>query len=194
MLTYNTQLKNLKLPEYGRNIQNMVDHCLTIQDRNERTAAAYGVIDAMSNLFPIPANDADGARKYWDHLAVMSDFKLDIDWPVEVISSETIGETPEAVPYDTGIIGMRQYGRNVESMLDMIAGMEAGELRDEMIAMVANQMKKDLLADGNDDVTDEKVIRDIYEITRGRVNLRPGDVTLHEYNVIAPPTKKKKKK
>ena len=80
-LEYNTQKKKLLLPEYGRNIQKMVDYLLTIEDREERTRAAKTVIDVMGNLYPHLRDVPDFRHKLWDHLAIMSEFKLDIDTP-----------------------------------------------------------------------------------------------------------------
>ena len=195
MLTYNTQLKDIKVPEYGRNIQNMVDYACNIEDRDERNAAAHAIVRIMSTLFPTQnKNDEEAQRRYWDHIAIISNFKLDIDWPFVVITEESLQPTPEPVPYDTGIIGLRQYGRNIETMISMIADMEEGQDRHELISMIANQMKKNLLAENKDDEVDEKIVNDIYEMSKGRIRLMPGDITLHEYNVVASPSKKKKKK
>ena len=80
-MEYNTQKKKLLLPEYGRNIQKMVDYLLTIEDREERTRAAKTVIDVMGNLYPHLRDVPDFRHKLWDHLAIMSEFKLDIDTP-----------------------------------------------------------------------------------------------------------------
>ena len=99
MLTYNTQLKKLVLPEYGRNIQQMVDHCVTIEDRAERTRCAYSIIEIMGNLFPNLRDENDFKHKLWDHLAIMSDFKLDIDYPCDVITEENLGSEPTKVGY-----------------------------------------------------------------------------------------------
>ena len=195
MLTYNTQLKDIKVPEYGRNIQNMVDYACNIEDRDERNAAAHAIVRIMSTLFPTQnQHDEEAQRRYWDHIAIISNFKLDIDWPFDVITEESLQPTPEPVPYDTGIIGLRQYGRNIETMISMIADMEEGQDRHELISMIANQMKKNLLAENKDDEVDEKIVNDIYEMSKGRIRLMPGDITLHEYNVVASPSKKKKKK
>lgn len=194
MLVYNTQQKDLALPEYGRNIQNMVDHCMTIQDRAQRTACAHQIVKTMSILFPASKNEEDANRKFWDHLAIMSDFKLDIDWPFEVIQSDERDTRPEPVPYDTGIISLRQYGRNIESMLDLAASMDDSPERQALINTIANQMKKNLLADSPDDDPEEKIALDIYQLTKGRINLQPGDVLYANYNVVAPATGKKKKK
>lgn len=196
MLTYNTQLKDIKIPEYGRNIQSMVDYALTIEDRDERNAAAHAIVRIMNTLFPVAnKNDEDAQRRYWDHLAIMSDFKLDIDWPFEeVITEQSLTPKPEAVPYDTGIIGLRQYGRNIESMVAMIADMEEGRDRYELVTMIANQMKKNLLAANCDDNVDERILKDLYDMSGGKIRLNPGDIRLHEYNIVEPATKKKKKK
>lgn len=194
MLTYNTQERELPLPEYGRNIQRMVDYCLTLDDRGERTACAYAIVDAMSTLFPAAKSEGDeGVRKYWDHLAVMAGYHLDIDWPFDVPQA-AVEDAPEPVPYDTGHISLRQYGRNLESMVEFIATMDAGEERDAMLAMISNQMKKNLLADSDDDDCEAKICHDLYELSKGRLNIQPGELTLHEYNVVAPVTKKRKKK
>lgn len=195
MLTYNTQLKDIRVPEYGRNIQNMVEYALEIQDRQQRTAAAYAIVKIMSTLFPAKnKNDEDAQRRYWDHLAIISNFKLDIDWPFDVLTEESIAPNPDPVPYDTGIIRLRQYGRNIETMVAMIAEMEDDDNRNQLLAMVANQMKKNLLAENNDDDVEGKIINDIYAMSQGRIRLAPGQITLHDYNVIAPVGKKKKRK
>lgn len=193
MLTYNSHLKSLKLPEYGRNIQRMVDHCMTIEDRDERTRCAATIVKTMSILFPAGKSD-DGNRQFWDHLAIMSNFALDIDWPVEVIKPEDVDPTPEPLPYDIGGVKRRQYGINIERMLAFAANMEESTDRDALVNMVANQMKKNLLAINKDDDPDERIIRDIYEMTEGRIQVNPENIFLHEYNVVAPATGKKKKK
>src|SRR5574344_536727 len=98
-LDYNTQLKNLRLPEYGRNIQRMIDHALTIEDREERTRCAQTIISIMGNLFPHLRDVPDFKHKLWDHLAIMSDFKLDIDYPYELMQQEELQVAPDIIPY-----------------------------------------------------------------------------------------------
>ena len=117
MLTYNTQLKKLVLPEYGRNIQQMVDHCLTIQDRDERTRCAYSIINIMGNLFPNLRDVEDFRHKLWDHLAIMADFKLDIDFPYETISAENLKTLPSKVEYTSSQSILRHYGKYIELMI-----------------------------------------------------------------------------
>ena len=98
MLDYNTQLKKLIMPEYGRNVQQMVDHCVALKDREERTRCANTIINIMGNLFPHLRDVDDFKHKLWDHLAIMSDFKLDIDYPYEIIKKENLYTRPDTVP------------------------------------------------------------------------------------------------
>ena len=117
MLDYNTQLKKLALPEYGRNIQQMVDHCCSISDKEERTRCAYTIIRSMGNLFPQLRDEADYKHKLWDHLAIMSDFKLDIDYPCEIVKEENLESKPESLSYHLENIKFRHYGKTIERMI-----------------------------------------------------------------------------
>lgn len=194
MLTYNTHLAPLVLPEYGRNIQNMVDHCLMIPDREERTRCAHTIVRAMATLFPQAKNDDPSGRKFWDALALMSGFTLDIDWPFEPVRPEDIAEKPEPLPYDVSNVGLRQYGNNVERMVELAAQMPEGEERMALITLVANQMKKNLLAINHDDDPDERIYRDLYNMSQGAIQVDSESLPLLAFDVVAPPTGKKKKK
>lgn len=196
MLTYNTHLKPLILPEYGRNIQKMVDYALGIEDRAERTRCAHTIVEAMKKLQPAAnANpDEDGDRKFWDHLAIISRFKLDIDWPYPVIQQEAIEKRPEQLEYDGQGINKFQYGRNLINLIDMAASLEPGPDRDALIVLVANQMKKASLAWDDDGYSDERVFADLAHITQGHINIAPGTLQLCEFIDAPKPGKKKKKK
>ena len=161
MLTYNTQLKKLVLPEYGRNIQQMVNHCLTIEDKEERTRCAYSIINTMGNLFPNLRDIEDFKHKLWDHLAIMSDFKLDIDYPCDVIKPESLNSFPEKVDYYTSPIKYRHYGRSIELMIAKASSMPEGEERDALILLVANHMKKLMLSVNSEGVDDAKILKDL---------------------------------
>ena len=117
-MEYNTQKKKLLLPEYGRNIQKMVDYLLTIEDREERTRAAKTVIDVMGNLYPHLRDVPDFRHKLWDHLAIMSEFKLDIDTPYPLPSLSKLQEKPERLPYSSNHIKYKHYGKLVEKLID----------------------------------------------------------------------------
>lgn len=195
MLNYNTRLKQLVLPEYGRNIQRMVDYCLSIEDRDERTVCAHTIVRSMGNLFPelrAPENE----HKLWDHLMIMSDFKLDIDFPCPVISEADLATTPEKVDYQSGAIRYRHYGKLIQQMIDKASQMEPGEERDEVILLLANHMKKQMLAVNADGVDDLKIFKDLAEMSHGAIRLDAETTRLHEFKEIptAATGKKKKKK
>lgn len=195
MLSYNTQLKKLTLPEYGRNIQRMVDHCLTIEDRDERTRCAHAVVASMANLFPELKASEENRHKLWDHLAIMSGFKLDIDYPCEVIQAENLNSRPEKVPYNVTLIRQRHYGREIERLIEVASGMEDGDERTELIRLIANHMKKLMLAVNRDGVDDAKVFKDLAEMSHGMIRISPEEMRLHEFKAAPlPATGKKKKK
>ncbi len=195
MLTYNTQLKKLVLPEYGRNIQQMVDHCVTIEDRAERTRCAYSIIEIMGNLFPNLRDENDFKHKLWDHLAIMSDFKLDIDYPCDVITEENLGSEPTKVGYTISPIKYRHYGKYVELMVAKIATLNDDDEKDALILLVANHMKKMLLAVNKDGVEDSKIFKDLYDYSNGKINLNESLMHLHEFKeVVALQNSNKKKR
>ncbi len=193
MLTYNTQLKRLILPEYGRNIQQMVDHCLTIEDRGERTECAHAVVKAMGILFPA-LKDGDNNKKLWDHLVIMSNFELDVDFPCEVATAESFTSEPDAVPYPSTFIHFRHYGGIIERMIAKAAAMDEGEERDALIFYIANQMKKLMLQVNKDGVDDARIFRDLADYSRGKILLDPETVKLHKFKVMPAPANGKKKK
>lgn len=194
MLTYNTQLKHLVLPEYGRNIQQMVDHCVAIEDREERTRCAHSIINCMAKLFPKIREEENYQHKLWDHLAIMSGFKLDIDYPYEVVKEESFNTRPEKVPYTAEHIRYRHYGKDVELMVEKAVKMDEGEERDELVLLIANHMKKLLLAVNTDGVDDARIFKDLEEYSHGAIRLSPETTKLYDFKIIAPPTSGKKKK
>ncbi len=194
MLTYTTHLKKLILPEYGRNIQRMVDHCLTIEDRQQRTACAHTIHKAMLTLFPSQENQENYRRKLWDHLALMSDFKLDIDWPVEISPRPEPGAGPDKLPYPAHTDRWRQYGNEVRMLIDCVLDMPEGDERDTLTMLLANQMKKLCLENNPDGVDDEKVFKDLYYMSDGRIEIFPEQMKLYEYKLAPVQGKKKKKK
>ena len=194
MLRYNTQMKPLRLPEYGRNIQKMVDFCLTIEDRQERTDCAFAIVKSMANLFPELKSNGQYSHKLWDHLAIMSDFRLDIDYPVEVVLQENLSSRPAPIPYKDNELRRRHYGRTILSMIDVAAGMDEGTERDALITLVANQMKKLLIETNRDGVDDRRVFNDLRELSQGRIFVDPATLRLNDYIIPVQTSGKKKKK
>lgn len=187
-------MKPLVLPEYGRNIQLMLEHCLSIEDKDERTRCARSIVDAMCILFPSQTDQKAYRRKLWDHLAIMSDFKLDVDLPFELVRPEEFEQRPEPVALGSGHANRRVYGCHIELMLAEAAKMEPGEERDALVYLLADHMKKVALSISPEGVDDEKILKDVYEMTDGAIRLDASQVHLHDFQIIAPPGKKKKKK
>ncbi len=198
MLQYNSQLKKLALPEYGRNIQQMVDRCCEIEDKEERTRCAYTIVKTMGNLFPQLRDEADYKHKLWDHLAIMSDFKLDIDYPYEVIKEENLESKPEPMPYELAPIKLRHYGKTIERMIERACHYEEGDEKKALIMLIANHMKKLIFQINKEDVDDNKIFKDLAFYSRGKINLDPATHSLHQFkeapNAPKQNTKKKKKK
>jgi hypothetical protein len=173
-MDYNTSRKKLNLPEYGRNIQQMVDHLSTVEDREERNRLAKVLIGIMGNMNPHLRDINDFKHKLWDHIFIMSDFKLDIDSPYPIPSLETYEEKPKTVPYPTQPITYKHYGRSIEMMIQKAIEMEEGPQKEALTQLIANHMKKAYLMWNKDSVSDEDIIRDMTVLSKGKLVLAPG--------------------
>lgn len=192
-MDYNTDRKKLPMPEYGRNIQNMVDHLMTIEDRTKRNQMAQAVIDVMGNLYPYLRDVAEYKHKLWDHIAIMSNFELDIDYPYEPPSPDILHEKPKRVPYNQQDIKLKHYGSITKKLIEAAIGMQGEEQR-ILIEQIANQMKKLYMAWNKDSVEDEKIFQDLEEIAENKLKV-PREIKLSDGKIpVTTPTKKKKKK
>ena len=195
MIPYNTGMEPLLLAEYGRNIQNLVDFCVGIPDREERTRCAHAIADIMTILFPALKKDPNDRKKIWDHINIMSRFELDIDFPVDVIRAEEANPTPEPIPYSNSReIIFRYYGKHIQEMVRTVADMEDSEERFNLIGVIANHMKKLMLAHNKEAVSDMKVLNDLRFISDGRIDLQPGDIYLYDVQEVQQPAKQKQNK
>ncbi len=177
-MDYNSNRSKLSLPEYGRNLQNMVDHIMTIEDRNERNRAARTIIDIMGTMYPYLRDINDFKHKLWDHLAIMSNFNLDIDYPYTPPSPEFFVTPPKKVPYDNNTIKYRHYGKTIENLIEKASDYPDQKERELLIKLIANQMKKSYVVWNKDSVTDDKIFADIEEISHGKIKC--SDLTLTE--------------
>lgn len=183
-MQYNTQLKKLALPEYGRNIQNMVDHCVAIKDPEERKKCAYTVIDIMGSLFPHLRDVNDFKHILWDHLAIMSDFKLDIEYPYEVISREDLNTPPGHLDYSRPTMQYRHYGKIMERMIKIASNMEDGEKKDYLVKLLLSQMKRSY-TQWNKEADDQKIFHDLYLLSEGKIKINPDEYVIPEVKVNA---------
>lgn len=173
-MKYNTQEEKLVLPEYGRNIQNMVNHCVTIQDRDERKRCADSIINVMGNMFPHLRDVNDFKHILWDHLAIMADFKLDIDYPYEIVKKENLYTRPPRIPYNNSRIRYRHYGKTLERMIQKATEYEPGPQKDQLVRLLATQMKKSFLTWNKETVDDRKIFKDLDELSDGKIILEEG--------------------
>ena len=171
---YNTSRNKLILPEYGRNIQKMVEHILTMEDREDRNRLAQAVIIIMGNMNPHLRDINDFKHKLWDHLAIMADFKLDIDFPYEIPQPEEFAEKPRRVSYNNSDIRYRHYGHIVENLIKEAIKLPESEDKDTLIRLIANHMKKSYLAWNRDSVTDEIIFNDLYELSGKKLTVKEG--------------------
>ncbi len=160
------------MPEYGRGIQEMVDYALTIENREERQRCARTIVSIMGNMFPHLRDVPDFKHKLWDHLAIMADYRLDIDYPYEVMPGKTEGNSkPSPLAYPMKKIRYRHYGFLLESLIRKLAGMPEGAEREELTLLVAGQMKRSLDNWNKDAMDDDKVAVDLNHYTHGTVRL-----------------------
>jgi hypothetical protein len=175
-LDYNTQREKLVMPEYGREIQEMVDHAVSLPDRSERLRCAKTIIRLMESKNATLRESSDFEQTLWDHLYLMSHKQLDIDWPFDVSNAEKIQTRPQpmAHPQSNGKAHLRHYGRLITEMFEKLKQMPAGPERDELVRLTANQMKRDLLTWGHGSIDDEKVADDLARFTDGIIQLDLG--------------------
>lgn len=159
------------LPEYGRSIQNMVDYCCTIPDKAERQRCANSIITTMGNMFPQLRDAPDFKHKLWDHLAIMSDFKLDIDYPFEIIKADNLVVKPDRIPYPTKKIRYRHYGEIIADLIAKACAMPEGEERDSLVALICNHMRKDYVLWNKDIIDDSKIDEDLQEYSKGQLRI-----------------------
>ncbi len=170
---YNTSAKKLRLPEYGRHIQNMVDYCVNIVDREERKACAEMIVQTMSAFFPNQKEREDYWQVLWDHLYIMSNFKLDIDFPYEVSKAEQYNSRPSQhlSSHRTKTPVYRHYGHSVEKMIAATLATPKGEERQALEKLTAIQMKRDYILWNKDNVANPRIFSDLYEMSKGEIYL-----------------------
>ena len=172
-MDYNTTREKLIMPEYGRGIQQMVEHCKSIADREERMRCAYSIISTMATMAEQTADKEDFQKKLWNHLAAIAQYDLDIDYPVEIERMDDESAAPDALPYPQRRIKKRNYGAIVEQFNEHLATMSEGEQREQLTLLVANHMKRDLSNWSTDSMSDEKVADDMAYYTDGKIQLDP---------------------
>ena len=174
-MEYNTTREKLILPEYGRNVQNMISHAMDIKDREERNRATQAIIEVMGQLNPHLRDVDDYRHKLWTHLFLMSDFKLDVDSPYETPKPEVLNERPDQMSYPSGKIKFGHYGKYTEQLLKKATEMDDPEVKDSFKMAMANFMKKQYLVHNNGAVENHVIAENLNELSNGDLSIENPD-------------------
>lgn len=172
------------LPEYGRNVQNMIAHAMELTDREERNKAARAIIEVMGQLNPHLRDVDDFRHKLWTHLFVMSDFQLDVDSPYDMPSREVLNEKPELMEYPKSKIRFGHYGKYTENILKEIVKEEDEKAQTYMKNTMANFMKKQFLAYNNDAVENNVIAQQLSELSGGKLVLENPDSLMQTNQIL----------
>ena len=173
-LLYNTERVTLYIPEYGRNVQKMVDYLKTIEDRDKRNEQARAIIKVMEIINPAVHLQDNFEQKLWDHLFIIAEFDLDVDSPYPMPERDIMNRRPEMVPIEKKPLRASHYGRNIENMIDLVAQKEDGEEKTGMLAVLAGYMKQQYLIWNKDTVSDETIFQDIEKLSDYRIKVPEG--------------------
>lgn len=179
-LEYNGERPHLIIPEYGRHIQKLIDHCILIEDVEERNKMAKAIVDVMGNLQPHLRDVPDFKHKLWDQLFIISDFKLEVESPYEKPEKEVLQAKPEALAYPKSASKYRFYGNNIQTMIDVALTWEEGEPREALYFAIANHMKKCYLNWNKDTVDDRVIFKHLIDLSNGKIDLSNREESLSE--------------
>jgi hypothetical protein len=179
-LEYNSERPFMIIPEYGRHVQKLIDHCMTLESKEERSIMARAIVDVMGNLQPHLRDVPDFKHKLWDQLFIMSDFNLDAESPYPTPSKEELQEKPEPLEYPKSASKYRYYGTNMQTMIDVALSWEEGELKEALVFTIANHMKKCYLNWNKDTVDDVIIFNHLFDLSKGKIDLRESKEELSE--------------
>ena len=179
-LEYNSARTQLRIPEYGRNVQKMVEHALTIEDKAKRSVIAKEIINVMGNMSPHLRDVPDFQHKLWDQLFIISDFKLDVDTPFPAPTREEIFKSPDVLEYPQNHPKYRFYGNNIQLMINEAIKMEEGDLKEALVLNIANHMKKCYLNWNKDSVKDDVIFKHLIELSNGQIKLKTEEEELKQ--------------
>lgn len=174
-MQYNTTRGKLLLPEYGRNVQNMIRHAMEIENREERQRAAQAIIEVMGQLNPHLRDVDDFRHKLWTHLFIMSDFQLDVDSPYEIPKKEMLDEKPQSMEYPKSRIRYGHYGQYTQKILESAKDIESEEEREYMTSKMGNFMKRQFLSHNNSAVENNVIAEQLNELSQGTLKIENPD-------------------
>lgn len=182
---YNTQREKLIIAEYGRNVQKMIQFALTIEDREKRNKYANMIVNVMGFLNPQLRDTVDYKHKLWDHLFLISGYKLDVDSPYPVPEPESSKLRPSKIAYPTSDIHYKYYGKTMEEMIRKFSSMEDGAAKEQYTRYIANYMKMSYLTWNKDTVDDTTILNHLEELSEGKLQLPESAKLNHTAEMLA---------
>ncbi len=168
-LEYNTGRNKLVISEYGRNIQKMIEHATSQEEVDKRNNIANELITLMGQLNPHLRDIADYKHKIYDHLFIISDYKLDIESPYPKPTPETRAAKPDVVPYNQSKINFRFYGKNIEQMIKKATELEDGPMKTFFINQIGSFMKSSCRTWNDEMLTDDQIWNHLKGISGGKI-------------------------
>jgi hypothetical protein len=187
---YNTNRPEMVIPEYGRNIQKMVEHAISIKDKEERNKIAHAIISVMGQLNPQLRDIADFKHKLWDHLFIISDFKLDVDSPYPFPDKAILFEKPQPMAYPKTENRYKHYGKSVKTLIDTAIAIEDKKEQEALTGVILNLMKKNYLIFNQNSVEDKLIFSDLKAISKNLLDV-PEGFQLVNANEVSSMTKRK---
>ena len=170
-MEYNTNRTKLLMPEYGRNIQQMVEYCKSLPSKEERNEVAKTIVEFMGQRNPHLRDEENYKHKLWDHLYILADYDLDVDAPYPFPTREELAQKPNRMDYPSFENEYKFYGKSILQLIDRAIELEEGEEKEALIQVIANNMKKSYNVYNKEHVQDEVIFRHLKELSQDKLDL-----------------------
>lgn len=184
-MEYNTNRTKLLMPEYGRNIQQMVEYCKSLPSKEERNEVAKTIVEFMGQRNPHLRDEENYKHKLWDHLYILADYDLDVDAPYPFPTKEELAQKPNKMDYPSFDNEYKFYGKSILQLIDRAIELEEGEEKEALIQVIANNMKKSYNVYNKEHVQDEVIFRHLKELSQDKLDLT-GIETLDKSKIYHP--------
>lgn len=184
-MEYNTNRTKLLMPEYGRNIQQMVEYCKSLPSKEERNEVAKTIVEFMGQRNPHLRDEENYKHKLWDHLYILADYDLDVDAPYPFPTREELDQKPNRMDYPSFENEYKFYGKSILQLIDRAIELEEGEEKEALIQVIANNMKKSYNVYNKEHVQDEVIFRHLKELSQDKLDLT-GIETLDKSKIYHP--------
>jgi hypothetical protein len=188
-IEYNTERPHMIIPEYGRHVQKMAQHLLTIKDKKERTRATEVVIQTMTQIHPYAKDGEELRRKLWDHLYIITNYELDVESPYPKLEKGIFESKPQRLQYPATSVKYMHYGKIIPEMIKKAVKLKEGEERDVLVEAIAMLMKKAYMTWNKSTVSDNIIIKDLGEMSQAKLELKDVSKLNSVFVSLLPPQK-----